>query len=157
MNAERFRRDLELAMARYDERDENGKVIQEHVFWNDDASNRVLVIENVELPDNINQDHTNVRIPVPSNLYDPVADGQYYFYRDIYIDPGLKVFDPAEKKFVTIPLYGDRPRRRTGDDGWRYISIHPPRADEHTTVLDYLRMLQVYLASCLKYNYRRFY
>ena len=155
MNAERFRRDLELAMARYDERDAHGDLVCEHVFWSENAANRVLIIENVELPENLNKEYTNLRIPVPPNLYDRASDGQYFFYRDIYIDPGLKVLDPAEQKFATIPLYGDRPVTQ-GDDGWRYISIHPSLADEHTTVLDYVRMLQVYLASCLKYGYRRF-
>jgi hypothetical protein len=93
------------------------------------------------LPPTCSLRKTDVRIEAPPNLYDVLADGGYAFYRNIWVVPGLELWDSRRKRWAKVP----RLFEQSGSDGFAYLCIHPGRASEKETILDFLRVLDLHL------------
>ena len=142
MNVMKYKRDLEILKKNYDIHDRQGKVIKYGIDWNNNPSERWVLVRRVKLPyPRTNLKETNVKIMVPENLYDPASGGGYHFYQHIYVDPNLRIFHPRRKQYVYIPHHYKRDRKN-----WSYICIHPSGIVKgNKTILDFIRLLQIYL------------
>lgn len=117
------------------------KFNEKYVHWTDTLYNVVIYLESVKLPyPNTNLKKCEIKIDVPPNLYDKRTGDEYYFYRDIYLEPELKIYHPRYKKYVMIPRAFKKDKT-----GWSYICVHPGFADKNTNILHLIRTLQIYL------------
>jgi len=142
MNVIKFNRDLRILQDKYDKRDRFGRVIKYGVDWTDTPQNRIIIVRNVEMPyPRTNLKTSNIKIMVPENIYDPAMGGGYYFYQNIFVDPELKIWHEKKKQYVHIPRHYGADR-----NGWSFLCIHPNGiVREEKNVLDFIRILQVYL------------
>lgn len=101
----------------------------------------MIYLRQFVLPPNCSRRRTDVKIEAPPNLYESIAGGEFHFYRNIWVAPGLEVWDPRRKCWAKFPRLFDQ----VGDDGFAYLCIHPKRASEKETILDLLRVLDLHL------------
>jgi hypothetical protein len=101
----------------------------------------MIYIRQMVLPQVCSRRRTDVKIEAPPNLYEPAGGSGYYFYRNIWVAPGLEVWDPRRKSWTKFPRLFDE----AGNDGFAYLCIHPRQASEKETILDFLRVLDLHL------------
>lgn len=138
MNAERLNREIKIAIAEYG---------PECVDWGKNPDYQI-VLRGVRLPSNINHDRSDLMLRVPADFGHPAGAGIVMFFRNVYLEPGLTVRDPRTGRWVRIPRYYYQPLPGTR---WHYICVHKATAavSERTTILDFVRTVQLYLANCL--------
>lgn len=142
MNVPALNKDLKIAMAML------GK---DNVTWSTDPSNMFIIIKNLKLPSNINPAVTSVKIPLPLNLYDPAGAGEFHYYQNVFVDPGLQVRYP-NGSWGAIPRHHDAPVKKD-DNGWRFLCLYPKgKVDDRTNIAYFIRLLQVWFKNCLKLN-----
>jgi hypothetical protein len=101
----------------------------------------IIYIRQMVLPPICSRSRTDVKIEAPPNLYEPAGNGRYHFYRNMWIAPGINVWDARRRCWDKLPrLFSD-----VGDDGFAYICIHPRFASAKETVLDFIRVLDLHL------------
>jgi hypothetical protein len=100
-----------------------------------------IFIRQLVLPPICSRGRTDVKIEAPPNLYEAAGGSGYHFYRNIWVAPGLEVWDSRHKRWAKFPrLFAE-----TGDDGFAYLCIHPRPASEKETILDFIRILDLHL------------
>lgn len=101
----------------------------------------MIYLRQLVLPPVCSRRRTDVKIEAPPNLYESVNGSEYHFYRNIWVAPGLEVWDSRHKRWAKFPrLFED-----VGNDGFAYLCIHPRRASKKETILDFLRILDLHL------------
>jgi hypothetical protein len=143
VNVERLNRDLKILLAMFG---------REGVTWQiDPQRGGFIIIKHLPLPPNVHPRVTGLKVAVPDNLYQRSGKG-WVFYKDIWVDPGLKVRYP-DGRWGPIPRHHDAPYRGDRDSGWRYLCAYPQSVvDEKVTILDLIRFVQVWFANCLELN-----
>jgi len=144
MNYERHNQDLrmltsaeEMARSRF-----GLSPVWTAVDWKPTAHGGSFVyLRNLVLPPNCSQRRTDVKIEAPPNLYEPARDNRYHFYRNIWVAPGLEVWDPKRSRWAKFPRLFDQ----ADDDGFAYLCIHPRQCSAKETILDFLRVLDLHL------------
>lgn len=112
------------------------------VDWKPTAhGGNMIYIRQLVLPPVCSTRRTDVKIEAPPNLYETSGTGQYHFYRNIWVAPGLQVWDPRRRLWARFP----RLFEETGSDGFAFLCIHPRPASERETILDFLRILDLHL------------
>lgn len=101
----------------------------------------MIFIRQMVLPQVCSRRRSDVKIEAPPNLYDPVPGGGYRFYRNIWVAPGLQIWDARRNRWAKSPRLAEQ----TGDDGFAYLCIHPKHASNKETILDFLRVLDLHL------------
>ena len=101
----------------------------------------MIYLRQMVLPPVCSRRRTDVKIEAPPNLYEPSGKRDYHFYRNIWVAPGLEVWDLRNKSWAKFP----RLFEEAGDDGFAYLCVHPRRASEKETILDFLRILDLHL------------
>jgi hypothetical protein len=85
------------------------------------------------------KERTDLKIEAPPDLYQPVGK-RLVFYRNVFIDPGLQVFHPTQKRFVPIPRL-----HPAGQDGLAFLCIHPDPVSPDKNVLWLLEVFDLFL------------
>lgn len=112
------------------------------VDWQPTAiGGNMIYIRQLALPPICLQRRTDMKIEAPPNLYETAGSGGYHFYRNIWVVPGLQVWNRRQKSWAKCP----RLFEEVGNDGFAYLCIHPRRASEKETILDFLRVLDLHL------------
>lgn len=101
----------------------------------------MIYLREMVLPPVCSRRRTDVKIEAPPNLYDPIPGCGFHFYRNVWIAPGLEVWDTSRKRWAKVPRLFDA----VGEDGFAFLCIHPKRASEKETILDFLRVLDLHL------------
>jgi len=100
VNVERLNRDLKILLAMFG---------REGVTWQiDPQRGGFIIIKHLPLPPNVHPRVTGLKVAVPDNLYQRSGRG-WVFYKDIWVDPGLKVRYPrwtmgSDPPAITTPL-----------------------------------------------------
>ncbi len=103
-----------------------------------DHGGNMIFLRQVSLPRNCSVERTDIKIEAPPNLYEPVGE-LLVFYRNIWINPGTRLFDPSRRRWVAMPrLHG-----RDGD-GFAYLCLHPDPVQPGKNVLDLLRVMDLF-------------
>ena len=143
MDVPKLNRDLKIAMAIL------GK---DNVTWSTNPNDRFIIIKELKLPNNIRPSVTSVKIPIPSNLYDVAGNGEFYYYQNIFVDPGLSVRYP-NGSWGKIPRHHDAPLKEKRDEGWRFLCVYPKgKVNDRTNISYFIRLIQVWFKNCLKLN-----
>ena len=114
-----------------------------HVDWKPKSfGGNMIFLRQFALPPQCSVKRTDVKIEAPPNLYEPVRNGRLVFYRNLWISPGIQVFDPKRGRMVAMPrLYGrDR-------DGFSYLCLHPDPVESGTNILSFLRIFDLFVAN----------
>ena len=101
----------------------------------------MIYLRQMVLPPICSRRRTDVKIEAPPNLYEAAGGGNCHFYRNIWVAPGLEVWDSRTKSWAAFP----RLFTEAGNDGFAYLCIHPRRASEKETILDFIRILDLHL------------
>ena len=101
----------------------------------------IIYIRQMVLPPICSRRRTDVKIEAPPNLYEAAGRNGYHFYRNIWVAPGLEVWDSRRKRWARFP----RLFEEAGNDGFAYLCIHPRQASERETILDFLRIMDLHL------------
>jgi hypothetical protein len=103
-----------------------------------DNGGNMVFLRQVSLPRSCSVERTDIKIEAPPNLYEPV-DELLVFYRNIWISPGIRLFDPDRRRWAAMPrLHG-----RDGD-GFAYLCLHPDPVQPGKNVLDLLRVMDLF-------------
>jgi len=103
----------------------------------------ILMIRDLILPPGrCSPGRTHLRIEVPPNLYQRVSLGQFAFYRNLWVTPQLKVWDPRKRSWVRAPRLLDRM-----ENGFAYLCIHPGYASEQDNILSVIATLDLHLTN----------
>jgi hypothetical protein len=100
----------------------------------------MIYLRQMALPPVCSERRTDVKIEAPANLYEAIGNGGYHFYRNIWIRPDLEVWNSREHAWTAPPRL-----HQVGGDGFAYLCIHPKRALEKETILDFLRVMDLHL------------
>ncbi len=112
------------------------------VDWNPTAhGGNFIYLRNLVLPPNCSRRRTDVKIEAPPHIYEPAGDGRYHFYRNIWVAPGLEVWDPHRRRWARFPRLFDQ----AGEDGFAFLCIHPMQCSGKETIFDFLRILDLHL------------
>ena len=101
----------------------------------------MVILEKMVLPNTCSLERTDVKIEAPPNLYEPVPGGGFYFYRNIWIGPNLRVWDHRTRRWHPVPRLHSAP----SGSRFAYLCIHPGRALGDANILDFLRILDLHL------------
>jgi hypothetical protein len=104
----------------------------------------VIFLRQLVLPPNASVRRTDVRIEAPPDLYDPRPDGRLVFYRNLWISPGVRLYDQGRRRWFPLP------RLHAADaDGFAYLCIHPDPIDPDSgkNILHFLRVLDLFLVN----------
>src|SRR5437870_2943010 len=96
-----------------------------------DFGGNMIVVRGLLLPLVCRPARTHVKIEAPPNLYEPAPGGGFHFYRNIWVTPGLKVWDHRTKRWHIAP----RLFNTAGEDGFAYLCVHPRFATEKDNIL----------------------
>lgn len=100
----------------------------------------MIYLRKVSLPPTCSVQRTDIKIEAPPNLYDPLGGGKRIFYRNIWISPGIHLFDRRTRRWVPIPrLFG------RDSDGFAYLCLHPDPVGSGKNILDFLRVMDLFL------------
>jgi hypothetical protein len=112
------------------------------VDWKPTAlGGNIVILEKMVLPGACSEARTDVKIEAPPNLYEPAPSGGFYFYRNIWVAPNLKVWDRRNRCWQPVP----RLHEATGASRFAYLCIHPGLASGEANILDFLRILDLHL------------
>ena len=100
----------------------------------------MVYLRQVALPPNCSVERTDIKVEAPPNLYEPVGGGRLAFYRNLWISPGIQLFDPRRKRMVHMPRLSGRDR-----DGFAYLCLHPDPVEPGKNVLDFLRVVDLFM------------
>jgi hypothetical protein len=112
------------------------------VDWRPTAhGGNIVILEQLVLPGVCSPRRTDLRIEAPPNLYDRAPSGKFYFYRNIWVSPGLKLWDRRSRCWKPVPrLHAPTPGSR-----FAYLCIHPGLASREANILDLLRVFDLHL------------
>lgn len=100
----------------------------------------MIYLRRVVLPPHCSMQRTDIKIEAPANLYEPVGSGLRMFYRNLWISPGIQLWDKRTRRRVPMPrLHG-----RDGD-GFAYLCLHPDPVLPGTNILSFLRVMDLFL------------
>ena len=104
------------------------------------AGGNMIFLRQLALPLSCSSDRTDVKIEAPPNLYEPVGNGELAFYRNLWISPGIKVFDKRKKSWAPMPRLHGR-----DSDGFAYLCLHPDPVRPGKNILDFIRVVDLFL------------
>ena len=81
----------------------------------------MVVLEKLALPDTCSLRRTDVKIEAPPNLYEPAPGGGFFFYRNIWVEPNLRVWDHRTRRWHPVP----RLHNAAAGSRLAYLCIHP--------------------------------
>jgi hypothetical protein len=100
----------------------------------------MIYLRQVALPPNCSVERTDMKIEAPPNLYEPAGHGLHIFYRNLWIDPRIRMFDTRGRRWVPMPrLFG------AGQDGFGYLCVHPDPVTPDKNILDFIRVVDLFL------------
>jgi hypothetical protein len=103
----------------------------------------ILIIRDLILPPRrCSPDRTHLRLEVPPNLYRPVGAGRFAFYRNLWVNPQLQVWDPRSRLWTRAPRLFD-----SVENGFAYICVHPGDATEQDNILSVIATLDLHLTN----------
>jgi hypothetical protein len=98
----------------------------------------MIFLRQVSLPRNCSLERTDIKIEAPPNLYEP-TDTRLVFYRNVWISPGIRLFDSSHGQWVRVPrLFG------CDSDGFAYLCLHPDPVQPGKNVLDLIRVMDLF-------------
>jgi hypothetical protein len=100
----------------------------------------MIYLRQVSLPPSCSVERTDVKIEAPPNLYEPAGDGLLFFYRNIWISPGIRLLDHRRRRSVQMPRLFHRDA-----DGFAYLCLHPDPVTPEKNVLDFVRVMDLFL------------
>lgn len=103
------------------------------------SGGNMIFLRQFSLP-NCSVVRTDVKIEAPPNLYEPVGGGLLAFYRNLWISPGIQIWDPRRRCWARMPrLFG------RDSDGFAYLCLHPDPVRPGKNILDFLRVVDLFL------------
>ena len=100
----------------------------------------MIFLRGLSLPSICSAARTDIKIEAPPNLYEPVPSGKLAFYRNIWISPGLQLYDRRSQQWHPLP------RLFSGDaDGFSYLCLHPDPVAPGKNVLDFIRVIDLFM------------
>lgn len=118
-----------------------GSVWSRHTWRPLSDSSFELFLFDYVLPAEARPRTTHLKIEGRNNLYDPIGNGRYYFYRNIWLADRVKVRRPGTR------TYGDLPRvfSDPDHDGWHFWCVHPGDVGVRENVLSFLRIVDLFV------------
>jgi hypothetical protein len=101
----------------------------------------MIFLRQMVLPPVCSRRRTDVKVEAPPNLYEAAGGNNFHFYRNIWVAPGLEVWDSQHRRWAKFPRLFTEP----GDDGFAYLCIHPGQASAKMTILDFIRIMDLHL------------
>ena len=111
------------------------------VDWKPTASGgNMIFLRGLSLPPTCSVARTDIKIEAPPNLYEPVSRGLLAFYRNLWISPGLRLFDRRSRRWHPMPrLFAE------DSDGFSFLCVHPDPVTPGKNVLDFIRVLDLFM------------
>lgn len=104
------------------------------------SGGNMIYLRQVVLPPHCSVERTDIKIEAPANLYEPVGGNRLAFYRNLWISPGIQMFDRKRRRMVGMPrLFGH------DADGFSYLCLHPDPVEPGKNVLDFIRVVDLFL------------
>ncbi len=104
------------------------------------SGGNIVFLRQFSVPPSCSVERTDIKLEAPPNLYEPVGRGLLAFYRNVWISPGVRVWDRRRKRWASMPrLFG------RDSDGFAYLCLHPVPVRPGKNVLDLLRVLDLHL------------
>ena len=107
-----------------------------------DDSGFELYLYDFPLPSNARPRATHVKLEGRSCLYDPAGDGQFHFYRNLWLGDKVQVLIPGGTGWGILPRIF-----KPDSDGWYYLCLHPGKVRGDENVLSFLRILHLYVVN----------
>lgn len=104
------------------------------------AGGNMIYLRQVALPPTCSVERTDLKIEAPANLYEPVNNGLLAFYRNLWISPGIQLFDKRSGEWVVMPRLAGK-----DSDGFAYLCLHPDPVRPGKNVLDFLKAMDLFL------------
>ena len=100
----------------------------------------VIFLRQVALPPTCSVQRTDIKIEAPPNLYEPAGNGLLVFYRNLWISPGVRLWQARARSWEPMPRLFD------GDgDGFGFLCVHPDPVSAEKNILDFIRVVDLYL------------
>jgi hypothetical protein len=104
------------------------------------SGGNMIYLRQLALPATCSTARTDVKIEAPPNLYEPAAGGMVHFYYNLFISPGIQLFDRRARRWMPMPRLHGRDA-----DGFAFLCVHPKQAARGKNVLEVLRTLDLFL------------
>jgi hypothetical protein len=104
------------------------------------SGGNMIYLRQLALPPHCSAERTDVKIEAPANLYEPVRRGRLAFYRNLWISPGIRLFDRRSGRMVDMPRLAGR-----DTDGFAYLCLHPDPVEPGKNILDFIRVVDLFL------------
>jgi hypothetical protein len=99
-----------------------------------------LFLYDFPLPPNARPRTTHVKIEGRSSLYDPAGEGQFHFFRNVWLGNEVKVLIPGQQAWGRLPRLHDQDAQ-----GWFYICVHPGTVRRDENILSLIRVLDLFV------------
>jgi len=109
------------------------------VDWKPLRSGANIVYLRQAVVPNCSVERTDIRIEAPPNLYEPVRGGLLAFYRNIWVSPGIRLFDRRARKWVPMPRLHPPDK-----DGFAYLCVHPDAVVPGRNILDFIKVMDLF-------------
>lgn len=110
------------------------------VDWKPTSSGgNMIYLRQMALPQTCSLKRTDVKLEAPGNLYEPAGGGRLYFYRNVWISPEVRLFDPRSRTWEPMPRLHGR-----DSDGFGFLCLHPESVSADKSVLDFVRVLDLF-------------
>jgi hypothetical protein len=104
------------------------------------SGGNMIYLRQLTLPLHCSVERTDIKIEAPPNLYEPVGRGRLAFYRNLWISPGIRLFDRKRRRMVGMPrLFG------RDADGFAFLCLHPDPVEPGKNILDFIRVVDLFL------------
>jgi len=100
----------------------------------------MIFLRQLALPPTCEIRRTDIKIEAPPNVYEPTGGSRLIFYRNIWISPGIRLFDRRRRVWVPMPRLHGRDA-----DGFAFLCIHPDSVTSEKNILDFIRVLDLFL------------
>lgn len=104
------------------------------------SGGNMIYLRQVALPPTCSVARTDIKIEAPPNLYEPAGRGLVHFYYNLFISPGVKLYDRRKGRWVDMPRLHGRDA-----SGFAFLCIHPRKVRQGTNVLAFLRTMDLFL------------
>ena len=141
MNYQLHNKDLRILQAEAGRPRHGRRPAWARVDWKPTAAGGNMVyLRQVSLPRTCSVERTDVKIEAPPNLYEPAGGGLLHFYYNVFITPGIQLYDRRTRRWIAMPRLHGRDA-----DGFAFLCIHPKQVGAGKNVLDLVRALDLFL------------
>ena len=103
------------------------------------SGGNLIFLRQMILPPSCSVRRSDIKIEAPANLYEPAGGGRLFFYRNVWIAPDVRLYDPRTRSWAAMP----RLHSRDGDN-FSFLCVHPDPVTADRNILDFIRTLDLY-------------